>query len=273
MENDDLPIGRVLDRREAVKLIAVSSAAILVGCQRGTASASEGNAVPAGGPVSGSATTRVAAAVPGCVVRPEMTEGPYFVDHQLNRSDIRSDPTTGATTAGTPLVLAFKVSKVSGGQCAPLAGAMVDVWHCDAQGIYSGVTDTGVGFNTVGKKFLRGYQVSDANGIARFTTIYPGWYPGRTVHIHFKIRTPAVASAAATNANRVYDFTSQVFFDEALSDKVFTQPPYNSKGRRNTTNASDGIYRQGGGDQLLLKVEPADRGYTSTFDIGLDLTA
>ncbi len=273
MENDDLPIGRVLDRREAVKLIAVSGAAILVGCQRGTGAGSQGNAVSTSGPVGGSTTTRLAAAIPGCVVRPEMTEGPYFVDHQLNRSDIRSDPTTGATTAGAPLVLTFKVSKVSGGQCAPLAGAMVDVWHCDAQGIYSGVTDTGVGFNTVGKKFLRGYQLADANGLARFTTIYPGWYPGRTVHIHFKIRTPELASAPAPNANRVYDFTSQLFFDETLSDKVFTQAPYNAKGRRDTTNASDGIYRQGGGQQLLLKVEPADQGYTSTFDIGLDLTA
>jgi protocatechuate 3,4-dioxygenase beta subunit len=264
MDNDDLPIGRVLDRREALKLIAASGAVILVGCQRGTSSSAQAATSAA---ASGARQAQTASnALPGCVVRPEMTEGPYFVDNQLNRSDIRSDPTSGAIKAGAPLVLAFNVSKVSGAQCTPLSGAIVDVWHCDAEGIYSGVTDTGVGFNTVGQKFLRGYQVTDAKGVARFTTIYPGWYPGRTVHIHFKIRTPASSSG------KLYDFTSQVFFDEALNDKVLAQAPYNSKGRRNTMNASDGIFRRSGGDQLVLNVKQADRGYTSAFDIGLDLS-
>jgi protocatechuate 3,4-dioxygenase beta subunit len=135
----------------------------------------------------------------------------------------------------------------------------VDVWHCDALGVYSDVSDAG--FNTVGKKYLRGYQVTDANGVARFTTIYPGWYSGRTVHIHFKIRS----SASSTSA---YEFTSQLFFDDNLTDQVHAQSPYASKGQRDTRNANDGIYRQGGA-QLVLDVTASGGGYAATFDIAL----
>ena len=100
-------------------------------------------------------------------------------------------------------------------------------------------------------------------GLVRFTTIYPGWYPGRTVHIHFKIRVPAASGG-------VYDFTSQLYFDDSLSDEIFTQPPYASKGQRNVRNEDDGIYPNGG-DQLTLLVTPAGEGYAATFDIGLQL--
>jgi protocatechuate 3,4-dioxygenase beta subunit len=195
--------------------------------------------------------------------------GPYFVDKQVERSDIRSDPTTGAMSAGTPLALTFTVSRVDGGRCAPLAGAMVDVWHCDAKGQYSGVNDRMIGFDTVGRKFLRGYQVTDANGQARFTTIYPGWYQGRTVHVHFKIRTPAAAALA--DASNVYEFTSQLFFDDALTDRVFTQAPYAAKGTREMRNVEDGIYREAG-SQLVLAAAPAGTGYAAQFDVGLDLS-
>jgi protocatechuate 3,4-dioxygenase beta subunit len=112
---------------------------------------------------------------------------PYFVDNQLNRSDIRIDPSDGSVKEGAPLRLAFQVSDVSANACSPLAGAQVDVWHCDALGVYSGVSDPG--FDTSGQLWLRGYQVTDESGYCEFTTIYPGWYSGRAVHIHFKIRT------------------------------------------------------------------------------------
>src|SRR5262249_32715430 len=124
-------------------------------------------------------------AVPACVVRPEVTEGPYYVDEDLVRSDIRADPTTGAVKEGTQFVVSFNVSQVSSGSCTPLSGAVVDVWHCDATGAYSDVTDPG--FDTKGQKWLRGSQTTDANGKASFTTIYPGWYSGRAVHIHYKV--------------------------------------------------------------------------------------
>jgi protocatechuate 3,4-dioxygenase beta subunit len=196
------------------------------------------------------------------VVRPEQTEGPYFVDEKLNRSDIRSNPSDGAIKEGTQLRLKFNVSQVSASACVPLVGAFVDVWHCDAEGVYSDVADRAVGFDTTGQKFLRGYQVTEANGSAEFTTIYPGWYQGRTVHIHFKIRT-SLDSAGK-------EFTSQLFFDDALSDEVFAQAPYAAKGQRSTKNSTDGIYRSGG-DQLTLSPTKEADGYAATFDIGLQM--
>ena len=205
------------------------------------------------------AETITLTAVPDCVVRPALTEGPYFVDTQLNRADIRSDPANGAISEGALLSLAFVVSQVGNNVCAPLEGAVVDVWHCDAAGVYSGVSDPG--FDTSSQQFLRGYQVTDRSGRAQFTTIYPGWYPGRTVHIHFKVRTNATGGQA-------YEFTSQLFFDEALNDQVLAQPPYAARGQRNTFNSEDNIYN----DLLLLDVSRTADGYATTFNIGLDLS-
>ena len=109
-------------------------------------------------------------------------------------------------------------------------------------------------FNTKGQKFLRGYQTTDASGKAQFTTIYPGWYQGRAVHVHFKIRTGAS------------EFTSQLFFDDALNTQVFAAAPYSQKGAQGVMkNASDGIYNS----KLLLTVTKSADAYAATFDIGL----
>jgi protocatechuate 3,4-dioxygenase beta subunit len=200
--------------------------------------------------------------LPACVVRPAQTEGPYFVDEKLNRSDIRSDPSNGKISEGSLFDLAIRVSSVSGAACTPLAGAVVDVWQCDAHGIYSDVRDTEGLFNTVGQKFLRGHQVTNKEGEARFRTVYPGWYPGRTVHIHFKIRTDPSGS-------RGKEFTSQLYFDDAFSDQVFATAPYAGRNAPRTKNERDGIFRNQGGSQLILDVTRAGEGYASTFDIGL----
>lgn len=196
---------------------------------------------------------------PTCIVRPEQTEGPYFTDVRLNRSDIRSEPASGAIKVGTPLQLAFQVSQIRDRLCVPLRGAIVDVWHCDAEGVYSDVEDPR--FNTVGQKFLRGYQITDANGMAQFRTIYPGAYRGRAVHIHFKIRTEAQSPQG-------YEFTSQIYFDDAITDQVLTQSPYRVNGQR-TLNRSDGLFQRGG-EQLMLPLARTTEGYTGEFAIGLE---
>ena len=253
MENDDQPIGRLLSRREALALLGAAGAAMLAACapgQSGTAQPASAVAqapssvptlAPSSVPAQATAVTNTTV-LPSCIVRPELTEGPYFVDEKIERSDIRSDPSDGSVKEGLPLQIAFAVSQINSNGCAPLAGAIVDIWHCDVEGVYSDATDPG--FNTLGKKFLRGYQVTDANGLAQFTTIYPGWYQGRTVHIHFKIR--AGAGSGAT-----HEFASQLFFDDTLTDQVYAQAPYASKGERTLRNDGDNIFQDSGG-QLTL---------------------
>jgi protocatechuate 3,4-dioxygenase beta subunit len=294
MDNDDRQIGRILNRREVLALLGTAGAALLVGCGPGATTSTQPTSA-AGQAAGGAAATptlnaeaqsavaletnpsavasqeaevataevantAVAAgngsAVPACVVRPEVTEGPYYVDLDLVRSDIRSDTTTGEVKAGAPLVLTFNVSQVSDNSCIPFQGATVEIWHCDAVGTYSGVSDPG--FNTEGQNWLRGAQVTDANGVATFTTIYPGWYSGRAVHIHFKV-----------HPDETKVFTSQLFFDDTLSQQVFTQTPYASKGSTpDTLNSTDNIYQE----LLLLTTTQTGQGYAAAFDIGIDPT-
>ena len=223
LDNDDEQIGWILSRREVLTLFgATAGVMLLAACAPGqAATAAPTNALaqatppqpaaptpmatavqPASPTVTTAAQTPTAGAVviPTCIVKPALTEGPYFVDEKLNRSDIRSDPSDSSVKPGAPLNITFRVAKISGSTCVALAGATIDVWHCDALGVYSDSSDPNFG-STKGKKFLRGYQTTDANGTATFTTIYPGWYQGRAVHIHFKIRSRTGAGAA-------YDFTS-----------------------------------------------------------------
>jgi protocatechuate 3,4-dioxygenase beta subunit len=233
MKNDDHQTGRILTRRKALALLG-------------------GAAMLASGvsPRSGMAQT-----LPTCVVTPEQMEGPFFTDVRLNRSDIRSDPTDKSVKEGVPLALTLRVSAVGNAGCTPLAGATVDVWHCDAAGVYS---DSGG--NTAGKKFLRGHQVTDANGAVRFTTIYPGWYPGRAVHIHFKVRM--LTGPALGN-----EFTSQLYFDEAVTDSVVARAPYSVRGQR-TRNSGDGLYRRNG-SRLMLTLTESGSGYAGEFHVGM----
>lgn len=165
------------------------------------------------------------------VATPSMTEGPYFVDEKLNRYDIRVDPTTGAVSTGLPLYLGITVSRIDNGVITPLTGAFVDVWHADAAGKYSDESANG----TSGRKYLRGYQVTGAHGTAKFLTVYPGWYSGRAVHVHAKVRL-------YSGSQTTYTHNTQFFFDETVTDTVYKLSPYNSRGTRDTLNTRDNIY-------------------------------
>jgi protocatechuate 3,4-dioxygenase beta subunit len=241
---DDAGIGRILSRRELLTLLGAAGAGAIVGAP-GLAS--------------------LDAQVPGCVVVPAQMEGPYFVDTKLNRSDIRTDPGTKAESPGVPLRVSLRVLQMSAaGACTPLAGALVDLWQCDALGVYSDFQDDTAKFDARGKRFLRGYQLTDAKGAVGFTTIYPGWYPGRAVHLHFKVRTNPSGPKGT-------DFTSQLYFNEAVTDKVHARAPYSSKGRRTTTNDRDGIYTGSGGRQLMLNVTEGANGFAGTFDLAVKI--
>jgi protocatechuate 3,4-dioxygenase beta subunit len=234
----------ILNRREMLVLMGETAAATLVGCGRG----------PSG------RYTRTTVA--GCLVSPEQTEGPYFVDEKLNRSDIRQDPSDNSVRPGVPLRMVLNVYSVANTTCSPLPGATVDIWHCDALGAYSDVKDDPGEFgDTRGKKFLRGYQVTDAEGKVEFQTIYPGWYKGRAVHLHHKIRTNPTSEVG-------HEFTSQLYFAEAITDQIHSQAPYAQKGRRDTTNDSDVIYRRGGAE-LMLQLTKDAQGYVGTYKVGL----
>jgi protocatechuate 3,4-dioxygenase beta subunit len=241
MHNDDSMIGRLLTRRELVALFGSSAVAAMAHRVSGQTSPADTLGPP-------------------CVVQPQQTEGPYFVDEKLLRSDIRPDPLTGAVKAGALLALTLRVSQVTPeGKCAPLAGAQVDLWQCDAMGAYSDVKDRL--FDTSGQKFLRGHQITNAAGGARFVTIYPGWYPGRAVHVHFKVRSRPAESQA-------YEFTSQFYFDERQTDRVHAREPYAAHTGQRTRNEQDGIFKNGG-SQLLLAVTEAGESYTAAFDLAM----
>ncbi|THF85176.1 intradiol ring-cleavage dioxygenase [Deinococcus sp. KSM4-11] len=259
-DDDDAQIGSIYSRRRALKLFGIGT--LLAG---GAALAGGGGPGGAGpmNPMGTSAGTTGVTGLPGCVVRPEQTQGPYWVDEKLNRRDIRADGKTGAVKAGVPLTLDFVVSRVSTSGCQPRADVMVDIWHCDALGVYSDATDPG--YSTKGQNFLRGYQRTDAGGKVSFSTIFPGWYAGRAVHIHYRLRT-LDGSGKVTS-----DFASQLFFPETLIDQVHATAPYKSKGKRDTLNATDQIYKNGGSQMLLTTTGTVASGLHATFDVGLNL--
>jgi protocatechuate 3,4-dioxygenase beta subunit len=202
-----------------------------------------------------------------CVLTPAMMEGPFFADVRLNRSDLTTGATSAGVVQGLPLTLNIDLASVHSTGCLPLAGMQVDVWHADATGEYSGVAGGAGQSNAAAQAFLRGYQVSDANGRVMFKTIYPGWYPGRTIHIHVKARRFNAAG------NTTYVFTSQLFFDDAVNDKVMGTPPYNARGARNVRNAGENVY--GNNTRAMVDLRPAEgaRGYVAAVTLGLRLPA
>jgi protocatechuate 3,4-dioxygenase beta subunit len=191
------------------------------------------------------ATSTAETSAVSCVLAPEMTEGPFYIANEKVRRNIRE---------GQPgIALALRLGVVDSSSCKPITGAAVDIWHADAAGAYSGEQSNG----TTGRTFLRGIQRTDAAGIAHFDTVYPGWYQGRTVHIHVKVHL---------SGSIVH--TGQLFFNDGLTDTVFARKPYNTRGTRDVRNTQDSIY-QGGGSRSLLKVTRKGTGYLGTIALGV----
>ena len=176
-----------------------------------------------------------------CALTPQQTEGPYYLDLDSVRSDIHED------RPGARLVVALRVVDLPG--CSPVPNASVEIWHADAGGVYSG-------FETAKEaRFLRGTQVTDADGVAQFITVYPGWYRGRTTHIHFKV-----------HLNSTTLLTSQLFFDEKVNALVYQKAPYTNHSGRDKFNNNDSIF-----DQRLVMTTVADGdGYLAALNIGVN---
>jgi protocatechuate 3,4-dioxygenase beta subunit len=250
-----------LTRRKALGALgAVSVGALLAACGASDDPVTSTDVTTSDGatatvqPRTGSATTveDLFAEAATCTLTPEETEGPYYFDVDAVRSDIRED------RDGTDLRVAIRVQDAAA--CTPIANAVVDIWHCDAGGIYSGFESASTGGPggsgpTDDDTFLRGVQVTNAKGIAEFLTIYPGWYRGRTVHIHAKVH---IDSATA--------LTTQMYFDEAVTDAVYANDPYTEHTGRDTFNDKDGIFEDG----LIVTLAEDGDGYVSVMTFGVD---
>lgn len=190
-----------------------------------------------------------------CKVTAEATEGPYYFDADAIRGDIRE---------GRPGALLRLAIRVRDAGCKPLDNAVVDVWHCDAAGLYSGFESASRGAGggpgsgpTDEKTYLRGAQVTGPAGVVQFKTIYPGWYGGRTTHIHAKV-----------HVDRETMLTTQLYFDDDYSAAVYEREPYASREGRDTFNDGDPLFD----DALLLKLSEEDEGHLGLISFDLART-
>lgn len=210
--------------------IAATTVAGAEGCGGG------GNGGSANGPSDGGTNS--------CTVYPEQAEGPFYLELDSLRRNIAED------RAGAAMLVQIQVQSAG---CSPLRDLAVDLWHCDANGVYSGVSGQFGGLDTTGQTFLRGTQVTDADGVVEFETIYPGWYPGRTTHMHFKVRGAASMEA-----------TSQIYFPEDVTSEVYGTAPYDARGQKDTPNGRDGI-AIANPVPLAAVIEDGSSGYLATI--------
>jgi hypothetical protein len=253
MTSDPAPSGP--DRRRFLKLGGLSALGVALGACATDETGASGDAGATTGPSSaGGAGSTIAGATAGapaaltaadfdglaiCTVVPEQTAGPFALDEQFDRRDI----TEGFP--GHPLRLGLRVVDAA---CAPVAGAAVEVWHTDATGDYSAFADGGGGKDEAeGSTFLRGTQTADEQGIVEFQSIYPGWYPGRAVHVHVRVRVDDDLVV-----------TTQLYFDDAATEAVLTTGPYAEFGPPGTTNAEDGFAGDAAESGLLLVTTTAE---------------
>ena len=265
---------RLLTRRGALGAFGgIGITVLLAACGKSSSSDTTAASVETATASSAAQTTAAVedtstATEPGTSVAlaPELTEGPYYLDLDLVRSDVVED------REGAPFALGLRVLEASTG--AAISGAAVDIWHCDANGIYSGFQSQSTGANggagggggapgqssgaTDDATFLRGTQLSDVSGLVTFATIYPGWYTGRTVQIHVKVHVEGSVI-----------HIGQLFFDDTFTDTVYADnAPYSARSARGLRNDNDGIFQQGGGSTVLAVSKSGD-GYTTEMAMGV----
>jgi protocatechuate 3,4-dioxygenase beta subunit len=193
-----------------------------------------------------------------CKLTPEVTEGPFYVALDKIRRDIAEG------RPGVPLTLKVRVIDVR--KCRLVHSAAVDIWHCDAGGLYSDESSNG----TAGQTFLRGVQLTNRKGFATFQTIYPGHYTGRATHIHLKVHIGGKARGGTLRGGHV-SHTGQLFFGEAANSSVYSLAPYSSDTAPRTLNASDGIYSQAGGSRAEVSLSgSATSGFVGRIVVGVN---
>jgi protocatechuate 3,4-dioxygenase beta subunit len=241
MSLDEDILSRVLRRRELLVGLGGLSVAALWQAACGSGGSKSATTGSTGTTATTPANAQDAAAT--CVLSRETTPGPYYIANHLTRRDI---------TDGRPgLPLGLHVAVLDAATCRPIKGADVELWHADASGAYSGVGASappgggpgGQASPSNSKRFLRGHQKSDSRGRVLFDTIYPGWYMGRTPHIHIKVHV---------GGSVVH--TGQLFFDDRTSAAVYRTSSYNRRGQADTTNGSDGIYAAAGGSKARVRL-------------------
>lgn len=266
-------IEKLLSRRRALGLLGGAvSGLTLAGCSGGSSGVdSAGSSAASSSSSSGSSSSSSSSSggnSASCALTPEGEVGPYFTDDSAsgyNRSDIRSNLDGSSTQSGIPLTLHLYVYDFDN-NCAAMSGVQVDIWHCNASGVYSNESVE----NTLGQSWLRGYQITDSSGAVTFKTIVPGWYQGRTTHIHLRLRSSYNSSASLTDGSN----TTQLFFPQALVDSIDTTvSPYSSEGKNSTTNAGDRVYTdQTGGKMEMSLSGDSSNGYVASVIIGLPIT-
>ncbi|MEN3281259.1 MAG: hypothetical protein V7607_2399 [Solirubrobacteraceae bacterium] len=191
-------------------------------------------------------------ATPSCTLVAEQEEGPYYLDLDKVRKNI--------TEGRDGIRLDLRIKIVDSTSCDPLKDVAVDIWHCAANGQYSGFSAEG----TSGETFLRGVQLTDAEGVAAFRTIYPGWYQGRATHIHLKAHVGGHVA-----------HTGQLFFRDATTDKIARLSPYSSRTIARTRNRVDHVYTQEHGSSSVLSLTARRKGsirdgFTARITLGVN---
>src|SRR6266480_3370770 len=245
-DQPELP-DHAITRRQTLGIAGAAGSAIVLGGAAGKA-------------ISGFADpdeVTAATAARACRLTPEVTEGPFYVALEKIRRDI----TEGRP--GVPLTLKIRVIDVK--RCAPIHSAAVDVWHCDAGGLYSDEFSNG----TSGQTYLRGVQLTNKKGFATSETIYPGHYTGRATHIHLKIHIGGKARGGTLRGGHV-SHTGQLFFAESANSSVYALAPYSSDTAPRTLNSVDSIYSQAGASRAEVNLKgSAGSGFVGTIVLGV----